>query len=88
MAVVNLSNMRNILMVGLRMTPEERAAAKAKSDAHDAAAGAKEHAYYLSLSDAERQEYDDLTYSMMPRLAGAQEYWAKRNGDSPTGGRR
>jgi hypothetical protein len=62
------TSMRNILLPGLRMSPAERAAAKAKTDAIYAAKAAAERAKYDAMTPQERAEYDALTEGMMPRL--------------------
>jgi hypothetical protein len=84
---ISLTNIRSILLAGLRRSPEQRE--KDNREAVNALArrGAEEMARYNALSDQERQEYDDLTYGMMPHLRGAREYWRRRWGGSRTGGR-
>lgn len=64
---VGLFNIGPILMQGLRMTPEERAAAAARDAEHMATLAAAERAKYDAMSAAERADYDALTYGMMPR---------------------
>ncbi len=75
---VSLSNMRNILLPGLLMSPEERAAARQKADAIMAASAAAESARYAALSPQEKIEYDALTRGMMPRLASDDELRRRR----------
>ena len=78
MAVVSLTNMRDILLPYFRMTPEERAAAMEAYNREMAVRGAAERTKYDAMSQAERDEYDALTDGMMPRLAGASERMAER----------
>lgn len=62
---VSLTNVRHIIMPALMMTPEERAAAKAKSDAIMAKSAAEERARYDALSEREKAEYDLMSASML-----------------------
>lgn len=59
-------HLRDILLVGLRKTPEERAAARAEADRITSIEAAKERSRYDALSDQERAKYDALTRDMMP----------------------
>ncbi len=65
---IALTNIRDILLPGLMMTPEERAEAKRVSDAYHAKEWAAEKARYDAMSEDERREYDAFTEAMMPRL--------------------
>lgn len=76
-----------IIMAGLRKSPEQRDQENREATAEIARRGAIETTRYNAMSDREKREYDDLTYGMMPHLAGAREYWRERSGGSRTGGR-
>lgn len=65
---VSLTQVRDILLPGLRMTPEERKSARQLADRDMQEKIAAERAHYHSLSESERREYDALTEGMMPRL--------------------
>lgn len=64
MAVCNTAIAR-ILLPGLRMTDEERAAVKAENDRIFAIKAAEERARYNALSPAEKAAYDAETESML-----------------------
>jgi hypothetical protein len=82
---IGLANIRSILLAALRKSPEQRVREAKESQREIAKRGAEEAAKYHAMSDAERREYDDLTFGMMPRLRGAKEYWRARDGGSRTG---
>lgn len=70
---------RDIIMRGLRTTPEERAEANQRARAPLAETAAAERGRYDAMSEAERDEYDALTDGMMPRLPGVAERQAERS---------
>lgn len=72
-----------IILAGLRKSPEQRDRESRAAQAGLAAKSAAEMVRYNAMSDSERREYDALTEGMMTHLRGAQ----RGDGRSPTGGR-
>ena len=70
---VSLTNIRDLLLPALLMSPEERGNAKEEHLRVMAIKAAEEPARYNALSEREKAEYDLLTAGMMPRMAGANE---------------
>lgn len=69
MMAICRSNVRDMLLPGLAMSPEERRRARERVDEILAAKAAAERAHYEALSATERAEYDALTEGMMPHIS-------------------
>ncbi|MGH7749168.1 MAG: hypothetical protein ACREQ5_31050 [Candidatus Dormibacteria bacterium] len=65
---INLREIRDAILPALHMTPAQQAAAKQAYDRDIAEKAAKELAYYNSLTEEGKREYDDMSEGMMPRL--------------------